>query len=1376
MQVAFTLSDGNGRSVDVAVHSVRPVILHDVLERFPDLTGEAGQFQECDGQLLSGHALVGASPLRTGSTVTVGAATRRRTVGSAMTLEVTSGPDCGGSIPLVRGRTVIGRSAEVDVHIDDPDLSRRHLELVVGAHSIHLRDLGSTNGIRVDGVPVEPGQHVPLRPASIVSAGNSLLQIREPSDPPIGLVETGDGLLRLERAAQNRQQWRPGRHVLPVPPAPQERARPNVLVTLLPLGASLTLAGTAHASGFLLLATMSPALMLLATLRDHRARSRRGAAEQQQFERISEAVRVQIGCSLQEESDHRRHSAPDAATVARAALTPDRRLWERRTDHPDFLRIRLGVAEQAAETVLADQGSDRSAGLLSDLPATVRLTEHPLCLAGPEAALDGLARWAVAQLAVLQSPTEVRFTLLLRRSRSRSWRWLRWIPALDEVAHSAEERNRVAERLRHLFAARQAEARGTGAWTGSWLIVIVDPVRLIAELPGLDEVIRRGTEVGITALCVHTGGPPSRSVDGACTVRYADETATTLSVTSPASGLAPVTAERVSAAWAERIGRALAPLREQPDSSDEPLGVPQLLGLDPLSADVVRRAWHTAPDRPGVPLGLGADGAFHLDLPQDGPHLLIAGTTGSGKSELLRSLIAGHALRYPPSALSFVLIDYKGGAAFAECATLPHVVGLVTDLDPHLTQRALISLNAELQRRERLFSQAGVTDLAEYHAAPEQRRAGLSRLVLIIDEFATLAEELPEFLGGLLNIAQRGRSLGMHLVLATQRPAGVLSPAIRANIGMRICLRVTDAADSLDVIGSPDAASIDSRSAGHAIARHSNGHLETFRSGYVSRLARGPVSVSVLDDWNRPRSADRAAAGPTELQLIHSATRSAAAGIDPVPRPWLDPLPELVVMSPVIDSKVVNFGMTDLPAEQRRGVLRVDLSEPEPVALIGGPRSGRTTALCTVLGLAAAQRSAAQLHLYLMDFSGGYLHAFRDVPHCGACLDADDPAAVARLVERLLAEASHRRAQRSRASGRRFEPAPDQPTMLVALDGWEQFATRSAEIDGGRTAEGFLRLLKEGPGAGIVVLLTGDRRLLTGPVRSAVSRMLVLPLADPEDYAVAGVGRRSIPAGYPGRVVDARSGVEGQVGTVTEGAAGDELRDWIARNVAVSNSHGTGPSLRIRSLPLVAPAPRGARTTAGGTETYLLGVGGDEAGPVSWTPPRHGTRLLVAGPRRSGRTETLLRIAEQACPTRRIVVAATVGSALSRWAAGHGVSSLDAGDDAPDEIDADVMLVDDAERYTGTPVGDLLHSWLRSGTGTAVVATSSSDLATDFRGLAAELRKHRAALLLQPTPADAATFGVELPLLRPATIPGRGILIADGLTGPRDYLPIQVTG
>ena len=252
--------------------------------------------------------------------------------------------------------------------------------------------------------------------------------------------------------------------------------------------------------------------------------------------------------------------------------------------------------------------------------------------------------------------------------------------------------------------------------------------------------------------------------------------------------------------------------------------------------------------------------------------------TGAGKSELLQTLIASLAISHPPDRLALLLVDYKGGAAFKDCVDLPHTVGLVTDLDAHLTQRALASLNAELQRRERVLRDAGAKDLADL----ETRNLATAppSLLICIDEFATLAREVPDFVEGIVDVAQRGRSLGVHLLLATQRPGGVVSENIRANTNLRIALRVNEPAESTDVIGVPDAARISRARPGRAYARTGHGELTEVQAGYVGRpvdevAGSGPailVEPFTLGETSAERDrTDEAEAGRTELTLIVAA-------------------------------------------------------------------------------------------------------------------------------------------------------------------------------------------------------------------------------------------------------------------------------------------------------------------------------------------------------------------------------------------------------------------------------------------------------------------------------------------------------------------------
>ncbi|QNN50053.1 hypothetical protein H9L10_02970 [Phycicoccus endophyticus] len=264
----------------------------------------------------------------------------------------------------------------------------------------------------------------------------------------------------------------------------------------------------------------------------------------------------------------------------------------------------------------------------------------------------------------------------------------------------------------------------------------------------------------------------------------------------------------VGPAWCDRLARALAPLRScgpgtRPLPSEVSLG--ELLGLRSDDAGWLRARWAAAAG-PTATVGVGPSGPLVVDLRTDGPHVLVGGTTGSGKSEFLRTLVTGLALDSPPEELTLLLVDFKGGAAFGPCAGLPHVVGLVTDLDDRLVRRVLRALEAELRRREELLARLGAADLEAAARRWPSDEPALPRLVVVVDELRALVDEHPDALTALVRIAAQGRSLGLHLVLATQRPAGTVTAQVQANVNLRIAFRVRDRSDAVHVVEDERAA------------------------------------------------------------------------------------------------------------------------------------------------------------------------------------------------------------------------------------------------------------------------------------------------------------------------------------------------------------------------------------------------------------------------------------------------------------------------------------------------------------------------------------------------------------------------------------------
>ena len=483
--------------------------------------------------------------------------------------------------------------------------------------------------------------------------------------------------------------------------------------------------------------------------------------------------------------------------------------------------------------------------MLELVPAWLDLTQLGVVgVAGDLETARRIAHWIVAQAALLHSPRDVRVTVLSDAEGEGDWSWVRWLPHARiggdaEALALGTQQDSVGRRLAELTAlirpARGGAARqGTPQPRRPGRARRGSPPAHAARRRGPAAAWSRGRDPCCSASrrrsgsCPRSAAPWSRAPPGRCGSRRVPPTAPT--------GIVP---DLVEVPWCETVARAISPLRDT-TPEEEATGLPgsarllEDIALDPPTPEAIAPRWANGRTT-DVVVGAGYDGPFRLDLRRDGPHALIAGTTGSGKSEFLQTLVASLAVANRPDELTFVLVDYKGGSAFKDCARLPHTVGMVTDLDNHLVGRALVSLGAELRRREHLLAAPGAKDLEDYWALQRSRPdlPAIPRLVLVIDEFASMVAELPDFVDGLVSIAQRGRSLGIHLVLATQRPSGVVSADIRANTNLRISLRVTDENDSRDVIDAPDAARIQKNQPGRAFVRSGASTLMPFQSGRV---------------------------------------------------------------------------------------------------------------------------------------------------------------------------------------------------------------------------------------------------------------------------------------------------------------------------------------------------------------------------------------------------------------------------------------------------------------------------------------------------------------------------------------------------------------
>ena len=556
----------------------------------------------------------------------------------------------------------------------------------------------------------------------------------------------------------------------------------------------------------------------------------------------------------------------------------------------------------------------------------------------------------------------------------------------------------------------------------------------------------------------------------------------------------------------------------------------------------------------------GRDGAMALDLVTDGPHAVIGGTTGSGKSELLVAWVVALAERYPPSRLAVLLVDFKGGASFLPLEPLPHSVGMISDLDQSAALRALSSLTAEIRYRERVLAAAGARSIDEL-AGGGGPAVELPRLLIVVDEFAAMVTEYPELHALFADLAARGRSLGIHLVLCTQRPSGAVRDSVLANSGLRISLRVNNRADSSAVIGTDAAASLPARPPGRAL---------------VSIAGEPPVAVQV--------------ALATESDTSRVAERWRG---HPEPRrPWLGPLSDdlrSTSLDPLSERGSLPFARADLPAEQSQPTVGFSVASDGHLLAIGAPLSGKTTVLDT-LGAAATGAGIAATWIA----SGG------------ADLGESAERAWDWAVETLASI-------RGRVHGSEIQ------SRLVLIDDLDALLDRLPDDFRLGFIDLLCSILREGSAAGVTVVIAVQR--LAPTLQSAIalcSSRLLLRMSSRQDHLLAGgVGEEydpALPAGG-GRWKGARiqvARVEVARVQIAQAPAGSvpaalRKREWRSEHPATSLDIGRD------SLAVVSSRGAGIRQLAESSGARVVDLADTGADPRQLSVETGRERVVIIG-------------------------------------------------------------------------------------------------------------------------------------------------------------------
>jgi S-DNA-T family DNA segregation ATPase FtsK/SpoIIIE len=1010
------------------------------------------------------------------------------------------------------------------------------------------------------------------------------------------------------------------------------------------------------------------------------------------------------------------------------------RLWERRRVDRDFAVVRVGLGPQEIATPLVppqtrpvDELEPLCAvalrrfvstySVVPDLPIAIALRDFAhVYFRGPDDRRRALVRALLAQLATFHAPDDLLIGVCVSDSARHHWDWAKWLPhalhptktdAVGPVRLFAQGIPALEAMLDDVLANRSRfNPSGGSLPSGPHVVVIIDG----GGTGGSDVLMTDGGVEGVTLLDLSY--PPPRLLDDSAVILDLAADGTVSGTTMDGSTQLG-RADRMDASRTEVLVRELAPLRlsaasvgEQTVSTD--LGLADLLGVDDPYALDLSETWASRPnrDRLRVPIGVSVEGRpIELDLKESaqdgmGPHGLLVGATGSGKSELLRTLVLALAVSHSSEILNFVLVDFKGGATFAKLDRLPHTSAMITNLEGELSlvDRMLGAIQGELMRRQELLRKAG--NYASQRDYERARAAGvplapLPSLLIIVDEFSELLTARPDFIDMFVQIGRVGRSLGVHLLLASQKLEEGRLRGLEAHLSYRIGLRTFSSMDSRAVLGVPDAYELP-RSPGHGYIKAGTEGLIRFRAAYVSGMYRRGAARQALesrlidpvreyptyyvappsDEQHRPVQAEPEDSVRGETLLDVLVARMAGQG-PPAHRVWLPPLGEPATLDQLLpplvhtsnrgltanDARLVGsvhgmVGVIDKPFDQRRDPMWLDLSgSAGNVVLVGGPQSGKSTFLRTLVASLALSHTPTETQFYCLDFGGGALTGLRDLPHVGSVATRRDINRVRRTIAELLAMLQQREQlfathavdgiatyRRMRREGR----FPDDPygDVFLVVDGWQTLRSDFEDLDAG-VAE----LASRGLGFGIHILASANRWMEIRPAqRDMFGTKIELRLGDPSDSVINRRSAVNVPEQTPGRGLtpDGEHFLSG-LPRIDGQAQVDDLSDAVASLVKLIRTDWTGPAAPpVRLLPeelpfeqLPAPGPHSRGRLAVGlaeadlqpvhldfeNEPHLLLFGDIECGKSSFlrTVARgvvggyapHEARLIVVDYRRS---------------------------------------------------------------------------------------------------------------------------------------------------------------
>lgn len=1112
------------------------------------------------------------------------------------------------SYSVERDRLItIGRADDCGIVVRSNYVSRRHATLIWNGSEWRVQDTNSTNGVFVNNRRVQDtalcyGDSIFIMGLKIV-VGYGFISINDGNDraiiqsPYVHLMSAEKDVAYtypkkgntgsegfFNRLPRERELIKADPIIFDNPPPSMGN---NQIPFLLRMGSPALMGGRALMTGNYFMAATSMIMPFLTQGFTEKERKEYEKQRNEKYRAYLDAKRDQISKECMEEKRILEKTYPETASIA-SWPESKRRLWERRNVDDDFLTVRIGrgdypmlapydcdeerfnIEEDELEKEMRSITSQPA--WLKNAPVLASLTKDYVCgILGSTEQIRTFVQNMMLQIILTHSPDEVKIVLLCDEAEARYYEQFRFQKHMrnddfsmrfmaTNIVEAARISGYLSEQIEDSIG-KKTELQKILKERAFYVVFALDK-KLYDAVEAMKDVLKQDSCVGVALVA----GFPELPKE--CTKVFQLKPSQNMTTYIkepdhyPEQFIIDALDEKKKATTLMKMASINVPsssaayLLPKTVTFLEMFGVGKVEHLAPL-----RRWTENNPVKSlAVPVGVGTDGeVFMLDLHQkrQGPHGLVAGTTGSGKSEFLITYILSLAVNFSPNEVAFLLIDYKGGGlagAFYDDVQklyLPHVIGTITNLDGAAIQRSLISINAELKRRQRVLNEAksitnaGTMDIYDYQRLYRAGRLKkpMPHLFIISDEFAELKAQQPEFLNELISTARIGRSLGVHLILATQKPAGVVNDQIVSNTKFRVCLRVADKADSMDMLKRPEASEL--RDTGRFYLQVGNNEYFALGQSAWCGAAYEPSeeppksideSISVIDPTGQAvlTLKPEVKKAKTEIkQLVATVKMLAETAVHEgiaMQRLWMDPLESKVSLEDMerttkeLPPFTVLAGVIDDPEQQTRHTLTINLLKSKNIFILGESGSGKTTFLKTILYGVMRNYSPQEISFYIMDLSGRSLTAFRTAPHCGAALHDENEADFDRLLSMLRDTIDERKKLFEEIGVADYESylaskdhiSQQLPLMLVVID---NYAGLTNFKKGNDYQYNFNQYLKEGLSYGIRYIITATHsNEVNTRAKQELTTRFALQLKDKYEYGEALNVRCSyMPPSVPGR-------------------------------------------------------------------------------------------------------------------------------------------------------------------------------------------------------------------------------------------------------------------